>query len=92
MPVLDRLRDILIGPQNDEALYELVVDELKSGTVRKGLWAKALAAEDFDTGRARGGYVRMRVAHLRRHEKGLRRSFADLAVAETALARSQAHS
>ena len=85
MLVLDRFRNILTGPQSDEALYEFVVDELQSGDVRKGLWAKALAAEDFDQGRARGAYVRMRVAHLRRNQKKLQRLSSELAVAQTAL-------
>lgn len=45
----------------EERLYALAHDELESGEVRKGLWAKALAESDGDKARAEGRYLKLRV-------------------------------
>ena len=66
MSVFDHVRNVVSGPQSDEVLYELVVDELEAGNLRKGLWAKACALEGFDDAKAKASYIKMRVAHLRR--------------------------
>lgn len=49
----------------EEAYYDQVAQELESGQVRAGLWAKAFADASGDTSRARARYIKLRAASLK---------------------------
>lgn len=66
MSILNRLRDALVVlDTTDEALYAVVAREIASGTLREGLWAKALAESQFDAEIAKAKYINLRVASLK---------------------------
>jgi len=50
--------------RREERLYEIALNEVESGGVRKGLYAKALAIADGDEGKAGGIYLKLRVRSL----------------------------
>jgi hypothetical protein len=45
---------------DEEALYESLLDELDSGNIRRGVWAKALAESDGNEARAKARYIVIR--------------------------------
>ncbi|MEH6628772.1 MAG: hypothetical protein V7739_20210 [Motiliproteus sp.] len=49
----------------EERLYEIVMDELSSGNMRKGLWAKALAKSNGNHEQAKSKYIEFRVESLK---------------------------
>ena len=49
----------------EERLYEIVMDELESGNVRKGIWGKALAKSNGNDNQARSNYLELRVESLK---------------------------
>ncbi len=49
----------------EERLYEMVMDELESGNVRKGIWGKALAQSNGNDNQARSKYLELRVESLK---------------------------
>lgn len=49
----------------DERLYELVMDELESGKIRRGVWAKALAKSNGSESQAQSKYLELRVESLK---------------------------
>jgi hypothetical protein len=48
----------------EEKMYEQVAEELASGNIRQGLWAKALATEAGDEDKTRSCYIKLRVQSL----------------------------
>ena len=65
MGILNRLRDILTQPSNDDAyLYGRIAEEMEAGAIRKPLMAKALAESNFDEKKSRAIYMRMAVKAL----------------------------
>ena len=55
--------------ERDEALYEIVAQEIARGEIRQGLWAKALSEEEYDEQRAKALYIKLRVKSLDRELK-----------------------
>ena len=53
----------------EEALYKQVLDEVESGVMRKGIYAKALADGLGDVGKAQSLYIKYRVQSLADEEK-----------------------
>ena len=53
----------------EEALYKQVLDEVESGVMRKGIYAKALADGLGDEGKAQSLYIKYRVQSLIDEEK-----------------------
>jgi len=53
----------------EEALYKQVLDEVESGVMRKGIYAKALADSSGDGGKAQSLYIKYRVQSLMDEEK-----------------------
>lgn len=49
----------------EEAYYEMAAAEVGSGTIRKGLWAKALADALGDENKAGAIYIKLRVQSMR---------------------------
>lgn len=65
MGILDGInRSAALSRKQEEALYELVAEELEAGHKEKGLWLKALANSDGDEGKSMAAYVKMRVQSL----------------------------
>lgn len=54
-------RNTAINRLIEERLYEQALNELESGMLRGGLWAKALANSSGDEKKARGLYLKYRV-------------------------------
>ena len=54
-----------IGNMEEEKLYELAMDELDSGNVRRGAWAKAVAKSNGNDNQARSKYLELRVESLK---------------------------
>ena len=52
-----------------EALYQQVLEEVESGFMRKGIYAKALADSQGDEGKANALYIKYRVQSLIGEEK-----------------------
>ena len=70
MGIFDRLRDMLTQPSIDDAhLYAEIANELDSGFLRDGIWAKALAESGFDESKARTLYMRMAVKALAKEQQ-----------------------
>jgi hypothetical protein len=65
---------------DEEAIYAEALSELKSGTVRPGLWAKAFAESEGDENKSQALYIRLRV----QHENERRRQLQDAAAASAA--------
>ena len=59
---------------SDEAYYEQVSVELRSGQIREGIWAQALAQADGNESRAQAIYMKLRVAAMKDE---VARRFAD---------------
>jgi len=53
----------------EEALYKQVLDEVESGVMRKGIYAKALADGLGDEGKAQSLYIKYRVQSLVEEDK-----------------------
>ena len=49
----------------EERLYEMVMDELDSGNIRKGIWGKALALSNGNDNQAKARYIELRVESLK---------------------------
>ena len=49
----------------EEQLYAQAAEEVASGQIRQGLWAKALAEADGDETAANGRYLKLRVEIMR---------------------------
>ena len=54
----------------EEALYKQVLDEVDSGVMRKGIYAKALADGLGDEGKAQSLYIKYRVQSLVDEQRG----------------------
>jgi hypothetical protein len=54
----------------EEALYKQVLDEVESGVMRKGIYAKALADGLGDEGKAQSLYIKYRVQSLVEEQRG----------------------
>ncbi|MEH6550082.1 MAG: hypothetical protein V7744_08870 [Pseudomonadales bacterium] len=48
----------------EEQLYQVVVDELRQGQKREGLWAKAIARSDGSEDKAKSLYLKYRVQSI----------------------------
>ncbi|WP_275287200.1 hypothetical protein [Halomonas elongata] len=48
----------------EEAIYEAVYEELETGMMRKGLWAKALANSDGNESQAKAAYIKLRATAM----------------------------
>lgn len=53
-----------ISPSDEEAIYEQAAQELESHTLKKGLWAKAIAEADGNENIARARYIKTRSQQL----------------------------
>jgi hypothetical protein len=49
----------------EERLYEMVMDELETGNMRRGIWAKAVAKSNGNDNQARSKYLELRVESLK---------------------------
>jgi hypothetical protein len=49
----------------EERLYEMVMDELDTGNIRRGIWAKAVAKSNGNDNQARSKYLELRVESLK---------------------------
>jgi hypothetical protein len=49
----------------EERLYEMVMDELETGNIRKGIWAKAVAKSNGNDNQAKSKYLELRVESLK---------------------------
>lgn len=77
------LFDKIFGPSTtDEEYYALVSEEISSGQIRPGLWAKALANCEYDETKAKAIYLKMRVKTLKEELKQAENAaFAELNLA-----------
>lgn len=48
----------------EERLYEIVADEVATGSVRKGIWAKAIAKSNGNKSQVESKYLELRVQSL----------------------------
>lgn len=55
----------------EEAFYQKVLEEVESGQMRKGIYAKALADSSGDLGKANSLYIKYRVQSLMDEHKAL---------------------
>tara|TARA_B100000787_G_C16082165_1_gene244965 strand:- start:133 stop:510 length:378 start_codon:yes stop_codon:yes gene_type:complete len=55
----------------EEAFYQRVLEEVESGQMRKGIYAKALADSSGDLGKANSLYIKYRVQSLMDEHKAL---------------------
>ncbi|MBF0678802.1 MAG: hypothetical protein IR164_07680 [Devosia sp.] len=53
----------------DEHRYERAIEEIERGEQRKGIWAKALAQANFDAGKAKALYLKLRVQAMADEEQ-----------------------
>ncbi len=82
MGILNRLRDLALQPNIDDAhYYAQIAKEIESGYMREGLWAKALSETNFDKDKAKSIYMRMAV-------KALQQEYRDQTTKETARQKS----
>ena len=58
------------SPQ-EEAFYKQVLEEVESGNMRKGIYAKALADSSGDLGKANSLYIKYRVQSLVEEQENL---------------------
>lgn len=65
---------------DEEAIYAEALAELKAGTARPGLWAKAFAESEGDENKSQALYMRLRV----QHEKDRRQQLQNAAAASAA--------
>lgn len=74
MGLFDSIKAAISGSSaSDEAYYEEVVRELSDGSMRPGLWAKALAETGYDELKAKARYIQLRVEVLKAEFGQLRR-------------------
>ncbi|MBD5801994.1 Sel1 repeat protein [Azoarcus sp. Aa7] len=65
MGLFDSIKAAISGSTAaDEAYYEVVARELSNGSIRPGLWAKALAETGYDELKAKARYIQLRVEVL----------------------------
>ena len=57
-------KNIIQGRKNEEWLYEKVLNEVESGNLRRGLYAKALAESGGDEKKAQSLYLKLRVQSI----------------------------
>jgi hypothetical protein len=60
----------------DIPLYEIVAEEIESGVLHKGTWAKAFAEAYADMDKARAIYLKLRVAQLPSEIEAIRSAMA----------------
>lgn len=48
----------------EESIYEAVYEEIETGMMRKGLWAKALANSDGNENQAKAAYIKLRATAM----------------------------
>jgi TPR repeat protein len=66
MGLFDAIKAVMSRPDvTDEAYYEVIARELAEGTVRSGLWVKALAEASYDEPRAKARYIELRLEALK---------------------------
>jgi len=68
----------------DEILYEYVLDEIESGDVSKGLWAKAIAFSEGEENKIQSLYMQYRVQALKDY-------FTSLQIAYNKLSKKAIH-
>lgn len=65
MGLFDKFKKTTIQSRRyEEKLYEVALEEVKAGDIRKGLYAKALSKADGDKGKADGIYLKLRVQSI----------------------------
>ena len=50
---------------NEERIYEIVINEIKSGKRRKGIWGQALEKANGDLKKTEANYIKLRVKSLK---------------------------
>ena len=50
---------------NEERIYEIVINEIKSGKRRKGIWGQALEKANGDLKKTEANYIKLRVQSLK---------------------------
>jgi TPR repeat protein len=74
MTILRRIGEALFGPDtSDKEFYSYVADEIASGVVDAGLWAKALADTNYDEKKARALYITSRVKTVKEEVAQIRK-------------------
>jgi hypothetical protein len=58
----------------ENALYAQVADEIETGKITKGLWAKAIATASGDKSTIEANYIKLRVQNIRDEENFLHES------------------
>ena len=65
MGLFDKVKKTTIESRRyEEKLYEVALEEVEAGDVRKGLYAKAVAKADGDKEKADGIYLKLRVQSI----------------------------
>mgnify|MGYP003980207931 CR=1 FL=1 len=65
MGLFDKVKKTTINSRRyEEKLYEIALDEVESGEIRKGLYAKALSKSDGNKEKADGIYLKLRVQSI----------------------------
>ncbi len=65
MGIFDKVKKTTISSRRtEERLYELALEEVENGEIRKGLFAKAIAKADGDKEKADGIYLNLRVQSM----------------------------
>lgn len=64
----------LLMSSYDDALYQQAYEELESGQINKGLWAKALVESDGNESKARAKYIKTRCKNMLMDEAEKRRA------------------
>lgn len=55
---------VMPAPSHNDAFYQQAYEELESGQINKGLWAKALVESDGNESKARAKYIKKRCAKM----------------------------
>ena len=65
MGIFDKVKKTTISSRRtEEKLYELALEEVEAGEIRKGLYAKAVSKADGDKEKAEGIYLKLRVQSM----------------------------
>jgi hypothetical protein len=65
MGIFDKVKKTTIASRRyEEKLYEVALEEVENGEIRKGLYAKALSKADGDKEKADGIYLKLRVQSI----------------------------
>ena len=65
MGIFDKVKKTTIDSRRyEEKLYEVALEEVENGEIRKGLYAKALSKADGDKEKADGTYLKLRVQSI----------------------------